>query len=298
MDVVLFAWCASAQSYVEKLRDLGAGPALVVTGAAGEAGPIGAACRRLGVPVEIAVDPNAPELVARVAALGADLLVVAGCPRRLGGEIRSATRLGAVNFHPSLLPRYRGRQPLFWAVLHGETEVGVTVHHLTDEIDAGPILLQRAHRVPERVTSASLSLEVDALGATLVPELLALAAAGLPAGIPQDGPASSFPPLGPEHGRIDWSRPAEEIDRLVRACAGEIEAYTSAKGMKVIVLEAEPAGAATGEPGAMIAIDGSALVVAAGHGAVALRRLAFLNRVHDGASLAALLELRAGDRLE
>jgi hypothetical protein len=68
--------------------------------------------------------------------------------------------------------------------------------------------------------------------------------------------------------------------------------------MRVVVLETEPVVLAKGEPGAVIAIDGSALVVAAGHGAVALQRLAFLNRVHDGASLAALIELGEGDRLE
>jgi len=295
VEVVLFAFCPSAAVYVEAVR-----PRLVVTSAAAARGPVGAACRALGVSLEIAPDVNAPELVARVAALRPDLLIVAGCPQIFGREIRETPRLGAVNVHPSLLPRYRGREPLFWAILHGEPEVGVTVHRLTEQVDAGPILAQRSLPVPSRATTATLTREVDALGAELVRDLLASCRTTLPEGRPQLGPASRFPPLRPEHGRIDWSRSATEIDRLVRACSGEIDAHTYFEGMKLIVFDAHEATSdRTGSavPGEVLDVSERGLLVATADGMVALRRFLFMDRGHDAASIARELGIRAGARL-
>jgi methionyl-tRNA formyltransferase len=297
MNIVLFAWCPTSVLYLDALAARGAAPRLVVTGGRAPSGtPLDAACAHHGVPLERRDDVHAADLVARVRAC--DLLLVAGCARILRPEIHRAPRLGALNFHPSRLPAYRGREPLFWALLHGEPVVAVTVHRVTDEVDAGPILFQHEVAVPPRATSASLAPLVDRAGADLVPEILALAAAGaLPAGTFPTEPGSRFPPLRPEHGLVDFTRTAPEVDRLVRAARGEIAAYAFLHGFRVILLEGEPGAdpeTAAALPGSIVAIDGDALVIAAARGVYRARRFLFLDRVHDGPALAAAVGATVG----
>jgi methionyl-tRNA formyltransferase len=299
MNIVLFAWCPTSVLYLDALAAAGAVPCLVVTGTRTSArAPLVAACDRLGVPLERRYDINAADLKARLAA--ADLLLVAGCARILDPELCAAPRLGALNFHPSRLPDYRGKEPLFWALLRGEPIVAVSVHRMTDEIDAGPILFQREVAVPDRATSASLAALVDRAGADLVPDLIALAAAGeLPAGLRSPGAGTRFPPLRAEHGLLDFTRHAVEVDRLVRAARGEIAAYTFYRGFRFVVLEGEPDEAAVPGvlPGRVVAIDGDALVIAAARGIYRARRFLFLDRIHDGPALAAALGLAPGAAL-
>ena len=300
MHVVLFAWCPTSVLYLDALAATGIAPRLVVTGTRTSArAPLALACHRLGVPLERRDDVNAPDLVARLAALPVDLLLVAGCARVLGPEILAAPRLGALNFHPSRLPDYRGKEPLFWALLRGEPTVAITVHHLTDEIDGGPIVFQRDVPVPARATSASLAALVDAAGAALVPETLALAAAGpIPAGSRAPAAGSHFPPLRPEHGLLDFTRDAVELDRLVRAAHGEIPAWCFHRGFRLIVLEGEPVAEPSGAlPGRVVSLADGTLTVAAGRGAYRIRHFLFLDRVHDGATLGAAIGIGLGAAL-
>ncbi|MEO7329165.1 MAG: formyltransferase family protein, partial [Minicystis sp.] len=195
---------------------------------------------------------------------------------------------------------YRGKEPLFWALLHGEPRVAITVHHLRAEIDAGPILFQREIAVPARSTSASLSARVDAQGAALVPAILALAAAGpLPPGRDPEGPGSHFPPLRPEHGLLDFSRSAVELDRLIRACQGEIAAYCFFQGLRLVVTEAEAERSAlvTTVPGQVTSFDDDGLRITTGDGVLRLRRVVFLDRLHEARALAEILGLAPGARL-
>ena len=283
--------------YLDALAAAGAPPELVVTGPrASVAAELAAACARLGVPLERRDDPNAPELLARLRTLPIDLILVAGCARVLGPEILAVPRLGALNFHPSRLPDYRGREPLFWALLRGEPIVAITVHHLTAEVDGGPILFQRDVAVPERATSATLAPLVDRAGAALLPEILALAASGsLPRGTSPSGKGTHYPPLRPEHGLLDFTRSAVEIDRLVRAAAGEIHAYAFFRGLRVIVIEGRPLPAAGGErPGQIEAVGAAGMDVATAEGAYRAERFLFLDRVHDAPLLAAALTIAPG----
>jgi methionyl-tRNA formyltransferase len=296
MNVVLFAWCPTSVLYLTALADAGCPPRLVVTGPRTPAGaPLGVACEGLGVELQRRADPNEADVVARVRE--ADLLLVAGCGRILGPELCAAPRIAALNFHPSLLPTYRGKEPLFWALVRGEPVVGITVHRLTEEVDAGPVLFQRPVPVPPRATSATLAPIVDREGASLLPEILALAGEGaLPEGKLLAGTGSHVPPLRPEHGLLDFTRSAVEIDRLVRAAQGEIAAYAFTQGLRVLFVEGEPGedpppGAL---PGRVVAIDGDAIVVAASRGAYRARRFVFLDRVHDGPALARALSLGPG----
>lgn len=310
MNVVLLAWCPSAAVYVDAITEAGARLRLTVTGAsASAADALGPPCERAGVPLERCQDINDPAFVHRVWAIGTDLLLVAGCAQILGQPLRRAATFGAVNLHPSLLPSYRGKEPLFWTILRGEPRAGITAHRVTDAIDAGPILLARAIDVPPRSTSASLADALDRIGAGLLPELFALVAAAgpptdvddppeIPDGTSELSPAPSyFPPLRPEHGLVDWARDAAEIERLVRACSGEIRAYTFFRGMKLILLQAEIApDEVRGAPGTVLGVEHGAILIRAATGVIAAPRWLFLDRPKTGEELAIELEIRAGSR--
>jgi len=301
MKVVLFAWCPTATSYLNVLVQSGAKPALLVTGP--RSPPDGALALRVlrhGVEIERCGDVNASPFVERIRSLAPDLLLIAGCSQILRAEIRSAARLGVVNFHPSLLPLYRGKEPLFWAILYGESRTGCTAHHVTDAIDAGPILLQREVPISPRATSASLAIDVDDAGATLVPELVAMARAGaLPPGQVSAEPGKMFPPLRPEHGLVDWNRSAIELDRLIRACAGEIPAFCFFQSMKLILLEVEPLEVLMREspPGTIVGIDNGNLRVATATGDLLVRHWLFLDRMYNSDELVELLDMRVGMRM-
>jgi len=324
VNVILFAWCPSAGPYIDALPASGGALRLVVTGVRGSAAAaLAPACERAGVELVRCPDVNDASFIQRIESHRPALLLVAGCSQILGRALRDAAGLGAVNLHPSLLPSYSGKEPLFWALLRGEPRVGITAHVMTDALDAGPILLQREVPVPPRATSASLAEDVDREGAALLPDLLAMARRGalLDARAPEPGaspeipgaepldprwPASHFPALRPEHGLLDWARSAVELDRLVRACAGEIHAYTFFRGMRLVLLEAEPidappalspAAAALSPGAAVLGMDRGALLVAAQQGALWTRRWLFMGRVHSGEELAASLDIRAGARL-
>ena len=244
---------------------------------------------------------TAPHLAERIELRSADLLLVAGWPERLGAALLAGPRLGAVNVHPSLLPRYRAREPIFWTILAGDEQSGVTLHRMTAGIDAGPVLLQRAIAVPPRSTSAMLAARLDALAGELTGELCQLALRGcLPEGQPQRGEVTSFRRVRESDGELRWTEPAEALERRVRACAGVLEARAFYQGMKVVVLEVDVARIAErASPGTVLSIADDALVVAAGDGtALALRRCAFLGRTRTGARLATDLLLSPGRRLD
>ena len=303
MRVVLLCWCRTAHYYYDALRVAGAPPVLVVTGTRAPAlARLETPCADNGVALVTVEDVHAPEALARLASALPDLILVVGWPRILRESVIGMPRVGIVNCHPSILPWYRGKEPLFWAILEGEDEIGVTLHHLTAEVDAGPILLQSTIRVPDGTTTAFVSEQVDRTGAELMPELMALASDGsLPKGrIPSEA-GSSFPPVTPRDGAIDWSEPADRSARRVRACQGVTHAYTLFQGTKVVLLEAHiRAAEGDHESGTVVAVDESGITVAAGSGRVArtlaCNRWLFVDREHPGTELAARLGIEPGAR--
>lgn len=138
----------------------------------------------------------------------------------LPDRVLAAARLAALNLHPSLLPAYRGRAPINWVLVNGERETGVTLHHMTARADAGDIVAQRAIPIAPRETALTLYHKVEEAGIEILATALPLVAEGRAPRTPQDLARSSyFGRRRPEDGRIDWSWPAERIDRLVRAVA-------------------------------------------------------------------------------
>jgi methionyl-tRNA formyltransferase len=204
-----------------------------------------------------------------------DALVVVASAFYVPTWLRELPRFGAVNLHPSLLPALRGPAPINWAVINGLAETGVTTMLLADEMDAGDVLLQRAVTVDPRETAGSLAAKLAEAGAALMLDTLRGLDAGTVTPTPQDhARATHAPKINAEIRAADWTRPAEELDRLVRGLYPDAPARASFGGDIVQILAAEPAPAAPAtEPGSVIAISEEAVVVACGAGALALKRV-------------------------
>lgn len=310
MNVVLFAWCATSVVYLDALYSAGEPPLIVVTGTlAPVESALAERCAKRGIELLRTDDAGAPEITNTLTRLAPDLILVAGWPKRLRQPLLGLARIGIVNAHPSLLPAYRGKDPLFWALVAGEPVVGVTLHRMTETMDAGPILFQRAVPVPAGATSASLAQLVDRAGAELLMELLDVAKMGA---LPEDRtpvePGSYFPPVRPEHVRLDWQRSAPELERLMRASIGVERAHFTYHGMKIVVvegsvLEHEPRSGATSAPGTVLAIMPAGIEVRAGDldgepTVLCLQRFVFLERAYDGAALAELVGIHRGAKLD
>lgn len=183
-------------------------------------------------------DPNAPEIVQRIRALAPDFLFSFYYRKMLSSELLAIPARGALNMHGSLLPKYRGRVPVNWAVLHGEPETGATLHYMTAKPDAGDIVAQTAvpilpddtaREVFDKVTvAAELTL------CRILPDLLAGRAPRITQDLRQGG---YFSGRRPEDGRIDWSWSAERIHNLVRAVAPPYPgAFTTIQGQSARIL--------------------------------------------------------------
>jgi methionyl-tRNA formyltransferase len=170
---------------------------------------------------------NLPESQSRVAALHADLLVVCDYGEILRPATLATTRLGGINLHGSLLPKYRGAAPVQCAILNGETETGNTVIQMTPGLDAGPCLAQERTPIDPDEDALALETRLALLGAKLVLRVVDDLAAGTAKPVEQNaGAASKAPRLTKEQGAINWSRPASEIKNLVRAVQPWPRAYT------------------------------------------------------------------------
>jgi methionyl-tRNA formyltransferase len=139
----------------------------------------------------------------------------------------ATARRGGVNLHGSLLPKYRGAAPINWAIYHGETESGVTVIHITPQIDAGPCIAQARTAIGPDETAAELEVRLAELGAGLMCEAIDLLEEGRQQALPQDAAlAGKAPRLKKSDGLIDWRRPAAAIKNHVRAMEPWPKTYT------------------------------------------------------------------------
>jgi methionyl-tRNA formyltransferase len=170
---------------------------------------------------------NSSDAQAALAALSPDVLVVCDYGEILRPATLGTARLGGINLHGSLLPKFRGAAPVQWAILRGESETGNSVIHMTPGLDAGPILLQQRTPIDPDEDSAQLENRLAAMGAEGVLQVVEGLESGTAKPIEQDASqASKAPRLKKEQGAIDWSRPAQEIKNQVRALQPWPRAYT------------------------------------------------------------------------
>jgi methionyl-tRNA formyltransferase len=173
-----------------------------------------------GLPVATPDDPNTPSFLARVSALEPDFLFSFYYRFMLSTALLDAPKRAALNMHGSLLPRYRGRVPVNWAVINGERETGATLHHMVVKPDAGDIVVQQAVPILPDDTAFDVFNKVTVAAEIALDRVLPALLAGTAPRIPQDlSRGSYFGGRKPEDGRIDWQRGAAEIHNLVRGVA-------------------------------------------------------------------------------
>jgi methionyl-tRNA formyltransferase len=215
-----------------------------------------------------------PEFLGRLSQLRPDVIVVVAFGRIIPAEVLAVAPMGGINLHPSLLPRYRGAAPIARAIAAGDTETGVTVLHVSEDLDAGDIILQRAVPIAPEDTTATLEPRLAQEGAALLAEALRLLETGqAPRHIQDPSRVTLAPKLTVEEAAIRWSDPAQTIVNLVRALDPWPVAYTLRNGAPLKVWRAvavDSTGATSGRavPGTVLAAGPDALVVAAGAGAV------------------------------
>jgi methionyl-tRNA formyltransferase len=271
-------------------------------------GPVKEWALAAGVPVIQPEDINTPESIDALRASGAEVLLVIAFGQYLRKAVRECVPHGAINFHPSLLPRHRGAAPFQFTILSGDRDAGVTVIRLEKRMDAGAMLGRLATPVGPEETAGELQDRLAEMGAPLVLRVLDELAAGTAADTAQDEAAATHTAkLTPESGRIDWSRPAAELDCLIRGLSprpGAVCRFEKSPGKtEAVKLLRSRLGSATAEgkpAGEVVGIDPTGITVAAGDGGtVILRELQPENsRVMSAADFVNGRRLRAGMRFD
>lgn len=196
-----------------------------------------------GIPVELVDQALSPEQIARIAALAPDYLFSFYFRRMLPPAVLGAARIAALNMHGSLLPKYRGRVPVNWAVLHGETETGATLHVMEAKPDAGDIVSAQAVPIlPDDTAREVFDKVTVAAEIALWRVLPALLSGEVPRRANDLGAGSYFGGRRPEDGRIDWSLPARRVYDLIRAVAPPYPgAFFDLAGARLVVARARMA---------------------------------------------------------
>jgi methionyl-tRNA formyltransferase len=203
--------------------------------------PVKAAAIHLGIPVHQPERIRRPEVVAELAGLHAELMVVVGYGQMIPRSILDLPPHGIINVHASLLPKYRGAAPIQWAIANGETVTGVTTMRIDEGLDTGAILLQAEMPIGETETAAELSPRLAALGAGLLIETLRRLESGTLIPEPQEAAQATYAPiLKKEDGLIDWSLPAVKISNRIRGFQPWPGAYTFFRGHRFHIWKGRP----------------------------------------------------------
>ena len=256
------------------------------------------------LPVYQPEDPNDPAFVAAMGRLAPDFLFSCYYRHMLKPPLLALPTRGALNMHGSLLPKYRGRVPVNWVLVHGETETGMTLHYMEAKADRGDIVAQKRVPITPEDTAVTLFAKMTVAAEEILRETYPLLRAGQAPRVPQDhAGASYFGGRRPEDGHIQWTRPAQEIYNLVRAVTHPYPgAFTFLNGRKLFIwwgrALAEPV-AAVGGPGQVMArLPGEGLLVATGDGHFLIERAQWEGEPEFLGPVVATWEDLVGSRLE
>ena len=202
-----------------------------------------------GIPTITPDNPNMPEVVAQIRALEPDLFFSFYYREMLKSELLEIPKRGALNMHGSLLPKYRGRVPVNWAIIHGETETGATLHYMTEKPDNGDIVAQQAVPILPNDTALQVFQKVVVAAEIALNDVLPALLAGKAPRIKQDlSKGGYFGGRKAEDGVIDWSLSAQQIHNLVRAVAPPYPgAMTKLMGKPMLILQTLVAKGASGQ---------------------------------------------------
>jgi methionyl-tRNA formyltransferase len=232
--------------------------------------PVKAAALAAGLAVVQPERLKTAEFLDAFRAMAPDLAVVAAYGRIIAEGVIAIPRLGMINVHASLLPKYRGAAPIQRAVLNGDTETGVTIMRIVKELDAGPMFAQVAVSIGESATSAEVERSLAAVGGRLLVDVVDRMAEGSAAEVPQDDTRATWAPkITREEGLVDWSRPATAIHNQVRGLTPWPHAWTHLEGLRLILTSTavEPEGGAA-RAGEVLEAAADRLRVRAGEGVI------------------------------
>ncbi|MCW7753748.1 methionyl-tRNA formyltransferase [Desulfobotulus sp. H1] len=237
-----------------------------------QAPPVKEAALRLGLPVHQPLSMKQDGVYQELSALRPDAFVVVAYGHILPPRILAIPRLGPVNIHASLLPRYRGAAPIQWAVAQGESHTGITTMLMDAGMDTGAILLQRSLPIGKRDTAADMHDRLSLLGAAMITETLSGLDNGHITPVPQKEEEASYAPLlKKSHGHINWSLSAEAICSHVRGMTPWPGAYTLYDNSHLKIFETQPLALHhTQVPGTVLPSPKESLIVAAGENAIAI----------------------------
>ena len=223
------------------------------------------------LPVYQPASLKTPESQAALAAVGADVMVVAAYGLILPQAVLDLPRLGCLNIHASLLPRWRGAAPIQRAILAGDAETGITIMQMDAGLDTGAMLAKTVVPIRDTDTAASLHDVLAAAGAAAIVDALANYPALVPE--PQDDTQATYAAkLSKDEARLDWNLPADALARAVRAYNPAPGAWTLLDGAPLKIWVAQ-AVAGAGTPGVLLRAEADQLVVACGSGALALQEV-------------------------
>ncbi len=232
----------------------------------------------VGIPIFRPQTPNTREFVNLVRTLRPDLFFSFYYRRLLSPELLTIPPLGAINLHGSLLPKYRGRSPVNWVLINGETETGVTLHHMTEKADAGDIIAQRSVSIAFEDTALTLYHRVAQAGLELFRATLPLIKAGVAPRMPQDPrKATYYGGRRPEDGKIEWAKSALTLYNLIRAVTSPYPgAFTCYRGRRLYIWRSCPpstGGDRACPPGTIVAVREGGVTVATGQSSLLLTLL-------------------------
>lgn len=250
--------------------------------------PVKAKALELGIPVLQPKRVRDPEFVEQLRELKPDVMVVVAFGQILTKEVLEVPKYGCINVHASLLPMYRGAAPIQYVILNGEKETGVTTMFMDEGLDTGDMLLKTVVPITADETGGTLHDKLSAAGAELLIRTLEQMEAGTLQRIPQTGETCYVGTLKKSMGEMDWSRPAEELERQVRGLNPWPSAYTFLNGKtlkiwKAEVLHTEAVSSQESEEpealadrkscGSVIVISRDSIQVQTGDGILAIREL-------------------------
>lgn len=232
---------------------------------------VAALARGHQISVHTPENANTPETISRIRELRPDLIFSFYYRRMISSDILAMARLGAYNMHGSMLPKYRGRSPINWAVLNGEVETGATLHVMVKRPDAGDIVDQERVVIGPEETARDVFAKVTVAARTVLARRLDELLAGRAPRRPQDeAQATYFGGRKPEDGRIDWGRPAACAFNLIRAVTHPFPgAFGEIGGRRFYLWWATPLARKTGRAGEVI--ETAPLTIACGAGALEVK---------------------------